>query len=1094
MEKKVNYCAFPRNGMVKLGRIMRLTFFIVLLGLLRVSANVYSQQTRMSLELNNVTLKEAFKEIEDHSNFVFFYNAGQVQLDQKVSLRIENKNIDEILAGLFRDKPITYKVIDRRIVLYPKTEDEFSYDLQQSQPVKGKVTDPAGEPLPGVTIVIKGTSVGTITDSEGSYSLKDVPENGNLLFSFVGMKTQEIPVTGKVVVNVTMQEESVGIEEVVAVGYGISRKRDIVSAMASVKGEIFRSASSSNVKDVLQGKVAGVDVQAARYPGDDREILIRGVRSLNAGNNPLIIVDGVPGTLGSISTNDIESIEVLKDAASSAIYGSMGANGVILVTTKRAKKNVKNEVNFSAYFGLNTPQMIPLQSGEEYAQFRRDGYRYAHGWENPYKDEDVFTPSELEVIKSGNYTDWTDLLYRDAIAQSYYLSVGNSGEKTKLYLSFKYDKEEGYYRTNDAENMNLTLTADHEMAKFWTIGTNIRLRRNNIAGFSTYGSPGVTYMTPLSKPYLDDGSLNYFPNPMNTSGYNPLANYLPGQYSNDKQTNSINITLTSNLKLSGHLTMRTNFGYIFNDYKSGYFYGKNSYQGKGVKSSSGRDYNNSDQYTLNNTLSYENNFGNHNLIIDLVGEIQQYKYDNSSLSGENQPVDYTSYYNLGSNTENITNGSGYSEWALASGLGRIRYNFLNKYMLNVAIRADGSSRLAKGNKWAFFPSGGIGWSLKDENFLLHTDWINSLKLRVSYGTVGNTAISPYQTQANLSQYAYLWGESSADKFYVYRPGKIINADLGWEISRTLNGGVDFSLMDSRFSGYVEVYRTRTDDVLMQRAIPTFTGFSQIWQNIGKTQNTGVEWNFTVTPVRSRDLVVDFTVNASRNWEKILELVSGEDLPNNSWFIGEPLGVHYNYEKIGIWQLGEETEAAKYNAVVGDVKIKDQDGDGSISAAKDRVILGQSRPKWLASVGGNIQYKNWDFSFNINSRWGYLIRPNPYYDLTMDGLRWIPQVDYWTPDNPTNDFPRADQASGYDAYRAANGYQKGDHIKLQDITLGYDFKGLISKRIPVTNMRLFIQVRNAAYLYRAVKWDVIPEAPDYEYTVPKSYNLGLNITF
>lgn len=280
---------------------------------------------------------------------------------------------------------------------------------------------------------------------------------------------------------------------------------------------------------------------------------------------------------------------------------------------------------------------------------------------------------------------------------------------------------------------------------------------------------------------------------------------------------------------------------------------------------------------------------------------------------------------------------------------------------------------------------------------------------------------------------------------------------------------------------------------MKRAIPTFTGFNEIWQNIGKTQNKGFEFNLNYAPVRTKDLNIDFTFNASRNWEKILELISGEDLPNNKWFIGEPLSVLYNYEKLGVWQYGEEEDAAKYNASVGDLKIKDQDGDGTISAVKDRVILGQERPKWIASLGANIQYKNFDFSFNINSRWGYSFNLAPFNDVVLDGQRWLPAVDYWTPDNPTNNYPKADQSNGWDTYRSANGYQKGDHIKLQDVTVGYSFDKLLSKTF-IKKARFYVQLRNVAYLYKATDFGIMPEAPDMNYTIPSSYNFGVNVTF
>lgn len=1053
-----------------------------------------------SLQAQNIsisgsqTTKTAFRQIEKQTKMSVDYDESVLNPNKRINLSVNNRPLNEAMEMILKDSGCSYSIRGNHIVIFAIEAKELVDNRQsdKNKVISGEITDEEGTPIIGANVVEKGTINGVITDMNGQFSLTVSPSS-TLQISYIGFIMQEVQVKDKASFQIMLREDTQTLDEVIVVGYGTARKREIVGAMAGVKGQEFSNASTANIKDVLQGKIAGVDVPSSQIPGDDRGIEIRGVRSLSASSSPLVIIDGVPGSLSDVNSYDIESMEVLKDAASSAIYGSRGANGVILVTTKRGKKDIKREVTFNSYLGINVPNMVSMQSGDQYAQMRRDGYRIAHGWDKPFTDEDVFAASELDMIRSGNYTDWQDLVFRNGFIQSYHLGISNSGEKTQLYLSFKYDNEEGYYRTHEIENMNLTVNADHELAKFWKIGTSIRLRRNNTSGYKVYGND-IFYMTPLSQPYKEDGEMNFYPNPINTSGYNPLANYLPGQFIDDKQRNIVNLNLTSRISFTNELTMSTNFGYTYNAYKAGYFYGKESHNNKGVKTSSGKAYQNYDQYTLNNIISYDKQFGDHQLTVDLVGEIQSYKYDTSKLSGENQPVEYTTYHNLASNSDNIQITSTYEEWSMASGLARARYNYKNKYFINGAIRADGSSRLAKGRKWAYFPSGGIGWSIKDEGFMENMQWISNLKARASYGTVGNTVIRPFQTQAGLLQGSYLWGETAGDKFYTFHPGSMVNLDLGWEISKTFNAGLDYGFLNNKINGYFEFYNTKTSDVLMERAIPNFNGFSKIWQNIGETQNRGIEMNMNINPVRKKDLTIDFTVNVSRNWEKILKLISGEDLPNNKWFIGEPMGVLYNYEKIGIWQLGEEEEAAKYNATPGDIKIKDQNGDGSISAAEDRIILGQTRPKWIASVGGNIQYKGFDFSFNINSRWGYKFAFNPFNDIVLDGQRWMPSVDYWTPDNPTNKYPKADQSNGYDTYRGANGYQKGDHIKLQDITLGYSFDRILSNSLGIRKARLYVQLRNIAYLYRATDFDITPEITEVNYNVPSSYNFGINVTF
>ena len=634
------------------------------------SSFVFAQNQQVRLSGNNLTLKSAFKQIEQQTKLFVDYNTQDVN-DSRVIKKIPaGNNVKDILEQLLEGTNCSVTFSNGHIIISKKAPAS-----SKTKKVTGVVKDEKGEPVIGANVVEKGTTNGIITDIDGNFEL-NVVSSSVLEISYIGYISQEIKVGNDDQFRIRLVEDTQNLDEVVVVGYGMSRKRDIVSAMANVKGKTFSSASTSNVQDILQGKVAGLDIRTSRFPGDNQSINIRGARSLNAGNSPLVIVDGVPGSLSDLNSYDIESLEVLKDAASSAIYGSMGANGVILVTTKRGRKGVKREVNFNSYVGVNVPHMIKMQSGGQYAQFRRDGYRFAHGWDNSFTDEDVFSASELDVIKSEDYTDWQDLMYRNGFIQSYHLGISNSGEKTQLYLSFKYDDEQGYYRTHDVKNLNLTLTADHELASFWKIGSSIRLRRNDNSGYKTIGND-ILYMTPLAKPYKENGEMDFFPNPINTSGYNPLANYLPGQFIDDTQKNIINLNLTSDIKITNWLSMHTNFGFIYNNYEKGYFYGKDSHNNKGVKNSSGKNYNKYDQYTLNHIISYDKSFGDHHLTADLVGEIQSYRYEESALSGENQPVEYTTYHNLGTNSDNIKISSGYKEWSLASGLVRVRYNYKN---------------------------------------------------------------------------------------------------------------------------------------------------------------------------------------------------------------------------------------------------------------------------------------------------------------------------------------------------------------------------------------------------------------------------------
>lgn len=954
--------------------------------------------------------------------------------------------------------------------------------------IMGNVTDMNGDPIIGANVLVKGSTNGTITDFNGNFTLS-VPTKGELEISFIGYITQIISIGKNNNVKVQLAEDTKTLDDVVVIGYGTTKKSDLTASVASVKGDVISASGSTSIADALQGKVPGMDILSSRYEGDDRDILIRGSRSLNASNTPLVIVDGVPASMNEINTSDIASIEVLKDASSAAIYGSRGANGVIIITTKRGQAG-KTTVSYDAFYGINQPHFMNMMKGEKFVQMRRDSYKIANNlWGQNVNDDKIFSNEELEMIQNGEYYDWQDLVFRDGSTQKHSLSIRSGTDKTKFSLSFAYEKEKGYNQNSKAKKFYLTSTIDHKMTSWLDLGAIIRLRKRNSSGFASYGQ-ALFYGTPLSKPYDENGELIMYPNPQESS-VSILADYVDGQYANDTENTNANIVFSANLHPVKHLSLQSNFGYTYNDTKKGFFYGSESFQANGGLNRSGKSGENAYTMTWNNTLTYDNTFKEHHITIDAITEIQNYQTDKMSAEGKNLDVEQLLYHNLETNTESKTIGSGYTNWALASFMGRIRYDYQGKYLANISVRTDGSSRLAKGNQWATFVSGGIAWRISEENFLKDISWFSNLKLRYAYGTVGNQAIDPYSTLAGLGSYGYKFGENGTG-IYTYRPDKLVNKELGWEITHTHNIGIDFGFFHNRLSGSLEVYDTRTKDLLMQRSIPTTTGFSKIWQNIGKTQNKGIEFSLNGILMNKKDLQWDMNFSLSINENKILDLSNGKDDITNKWFIGKPINVIYDYEKAGIWQTNEAEEAARFGCKPGDVKIKNQDDDTSITA-NDKIILGSKDPKYIASLGSTVKWKNLDFSFHLSSRWDYMFYDDAYgWHVILTGTRWVADVNYWTPDNPSNDYPRADAT--WADHRELCGYMKGDYIKMQDMTLGYDFQSFIKKAIPVTKARLYVQLRNAFYLYRAAKEDVIPESPSIELTVPRSINFGVNLTF
>ena len=1058
--------------------------------LLALSVSLSGMAQALQLKLNNVTVKKAMTELKQKSGYSFVYEANDMQTEKKVSVDANTLKdaIDQILKG----QDVKYEVKGKNIVV-SKTANPSKAIVAGSnlQKVQGTVKDNAGMPVIGATIIEKGTSNGTISDMDGNFTL-NAHSGATLEVSYIGFKTQTIKVQQGQPVSISLREDLESLNEVVVIGYGSMKKSDLTSSISTVSSATISQAASNNISEILQGKVAGMDIQPDRYDGENRAMQIRGSRSLNASNSPLVIIDGIPGNMSDVNVHDIESVEVMKDASSAAIYGSQGANGVILITTKRGQSG-STKISYDGYYGVRKAYFADMMEGEDFVQMKRDAYLMSNNlWTKGNKgtvdDNVLFTPDELSVIKSGNYYDWYDLVYRDGSILSNNVTISGGNERTKIKISGGYDFDKGYVKTNETKTLYLTSSIDHRINKWASVGAVVRYKNRRNSGFATYGQ-ALFYGTPVTKPYNDDGTIIEIPN-TNEGAYNILLNYQDGQYVNDTKSTRTNMLGYLDLKFTKDLTMHTNIGGNISDTRTGYFYGSDSYTSYG-KNRSGRTAWHDYHLTANNTISYAPKFDAHALTVDFVQEIQKYEYDNVGASGENEDVEMLSYYNLGTNLENKNISSGYSGWSMASFMGRLRYDCQGKYLFNASIRTDGSSRLAEGHKWGTFISAGAAWRLSSEKFLRDVDWLSNLKVRLSYGEVGNQAISVYQTISSLGSYPVLFGDNG---LYAYRPDHLVNKELGWERTKTTNFGIDFGFFNNRLSGSVEIYKSSTSDLLMRRSLPTTIGFSSIYDNIGSTQNKGIEINLNASILETSKISLNAYGTLSFNKNKITKLATEEDDIANGWFVGQPISVIYNYRKIGIWQIGEEEQAAKYNCVPGDIKIEDLEGTSEGITADDKTFIGQYDPKWMASFGLSFTYDGFDFAINTTGRFGHIIASDFYgYNLITSGNRWCADVDYWTPDNPTNEWPRA---ANDIANRSLCSYLKGDYIKIQDLTLGYDFSKLINKSfgLNVTKARLYCQFRNFAYLYKAAGHNVNPESTSAELTVPKSMNIGVNINF
>ncbi|WP_279135246.1 TonB-dependent receptor [Parabacteroides johnsonii] len=1087
------------SGRKQICRVMKLTAsFLLLCSCFAFAGHANSQNAKVSLNKTKVQLQEILNEIEEQTDYLFISNRD-VNLKQKVSVSAKDESVQEVLSEVLKNTGLTFKVEGVNIILSSSTG--FNIIQQDKKTISGRVVDRNGEPVIGVNVVEKGTTNGTITDMDGKFSF-NVSPNATLMLSYIGYKAQEIAVNNRTQYNVVLDEDTETLDEVVVVGYGTMKKSSLTGSVTKVETEKLEGFPSVNVVDALQGRAAGVYINPSRQPGEDPTIRIRGTRSFNASNSPLLIVDGMPGSWENVSSEDIESMEILKDAAATAVYGSRAANGVILITTKSAKKGGKLSIELNSYVGMNKYDFIEMQSPEKYNAMIRDVMRYqSHGldkeaWEN----SDIDLRRGLEMFNglwADNYYNkgitfnWQDALFNShSVTTGHNISIGQATDKISYKLSYSFQDDNSYYKTMNYKRHILNNNVKINLAKWMDLGLITRLSLRDMGGWP--GSMWENYrrMSPFETPYIDEDPSKGLKDVVGKEKYvNALLNYQDGNFVNDRINKRADIILTANIRPFSWLTFTTNLKLDYKESSNGKYYdSKTSEQNLGYNFASFNKGSDSG-YTWNGILNFDKSFGSHHLMATAVLEAQQSKGESVEASSQDIPAKYMDYHFLSSGIVNQKVSSNYWKSNLLSYMFRLQYEYKDRYLFNVAVRTDGSSKLADGNKWRSFPSAAVAWRVSEEGFLKDSKVVSNLKLRLSYGEIGNQAIDSYQTMTRLKSKTYSW---AGNGFYTWQPDGLANKGLGWEVSKTWNAGVDFGLFDNLLGGTVEFYHTRNEDLLLTRTLPETTGFGSLWQNIGTTQNHGVEATINVYPVRGKDLNWSLTATATRNWNKIVELLDGKDDRGASRFVGQPISVFFNYEKIGIWQLDELEEAKKYKQEPGQIKIKDVDEDGKITD-NDKVIIGQKEPKVIASIQNSLVYKDWDFSFNLVGQFGHIIEAGNYIAEWNADKMIINNVDWWTPLNPTNEWPRVQTAQSQD-YTSTLSKFKGDFIKLQDISIGYNFKRLLAPVCKVEKLRLYFQARNLFYLYRACPGDINPEQPNSVYTLPTSLVVGLNFAF
>ena len=967
----------------------------------------------------------------------------------------------------------------------------YSRSVLAQQQITGKVTEgSSGTPLSGVSVVIDGTKTGTTTNAGGEFQL---PYSGSqkeitLSFTFVGYGPVEKTITDfGVPINIQMNSVATENSDVIVVGYGTMKKSDLTGSVVSIKGDEVTKIAATNVMESLQGKVPGLDITTGSgATNSGPSVLLRGHRSIAGSNGPLYIIDGaINGNIGDLNPNDVESMEVLKDASATAIYGSRGANGVIIVTTKKGKTGAPR-VSANVYAATVRDGGYPhYMTGPEYVDFIRESYRTTGRWNSVEDDPNIFNASQLEAIENGIWTNYRDLLIKNGNEQNYKVSVSGGSEKTKAYFSAGYNRKKGLFKFDQTEKFTARLNIDHTINRIFKAGLNSQITYYKI---SEEHDPlnGGNKISPLGAAYDENGELVLYPN--SGSQINPLVDeVLPNNYANNTNTTRVLATGYLEIKPITDLSLRSNISVGLSNSRQGIFNGRYSIARAGADPRSQYNTSRSTSVLWENILTYDHTWDKHHLTLTGVTSYQSNQSDNGNEQGDGQLIPSQFYYGLGNATTGLVASTGYEESKLVSFTGRANYSFNEKYLLTLTGRSDGSSKLAPGNKWAFFPSVAAGWRISEEPWMKNATAINDLKLRASYGVTGNDPLGAYAIQSLLTNISFAYGEDPAPG-YAFSPA-IGNNELKWELSGTKNIGLDFGLFNNRVSGTIDWYDTRTKDLLLPRLLPSSTGVSSVVQNIGKTRNTGIEISLNTRNIEHENFSWSSAITFTHNKESIEQLATGgvDDIADG-WFIGYPVSVFFDYEKLGIWQTDQADEAAKFGQKPGEIRVKDQDGDGQITTS-DRKVLGTASPKWSGGFSNSLTYKNFDLNIYMFARVGQMINAN-YLRFKTGTPENQALHDYWTPENPTNSAPRPSAAGGLQ-YLSTLQYISGSFLKVRNITLGYTLPQSLLSRLKVSSIRFYASAVNPLTVSHTKDYD--PERGGSEnFPMTKSYILGANI--
>lgn len=1086
-------------------RKMKLTLIFTMLVFLTFG-NGFSQ-VKVSLHFEKATIQQVMKSIEEQTGHVFLYKDGIFDPASKYSVDFTDVPFNEVLNSVCETAGVQYEVrSNRQIILTEKGEEHILTVTQQQKTVTGVVTDPRGEPLPGVTVLVTGTTVGTITDSQGRFTLAVPASAEELQFSFVGMRTQHIALSGRNVLTVVMEEESLGVDEVIVVGYGTQKKSDITGSVTSVPRERLAKLPVTNVMQAVQGAVSGVQVtQTSSIPGESPAVVVRGGGSITASNSPYVIVDGIPitkmdGSVNDINPNDIESIEILKDASAVAIYGMNGANGVILITTKRGKSS-KPTIQYRGYAGVENFAHVPeMVSPEELLARYKEGNRI-NG--SPMYDANVKYQYEVDNYKNGHVTDWIDAVSQTGVQQNHNVSISGGTEGINYYVSGDLLDQKGVVKGYNYKRYSLRTNIDANVTNFLKIGTNTFIVAHNRDG-GRANLLNAEAMSPYGRMYEENGTYTIYPMFGETLWANPL---LPTTSEQERRQYNVNLNGYADLdfgkiwKPLAGLTYKLNAGFSYIPRRA------NSYNGASVNDLLGTAeiwHYETQAYTIENIVRYARDIDKHHFDITGVYAAQQRKYSESYARARDFVNDELGWNRMQAGAS--ANVSSYADkYAALSQMGRLNYSFDSRYLFTFTVRRDGSSVFAEDLKYGIFPSVALGWNIHQENFLKENETINNLKLRLSYGISGNEAVAVYRTFTTMRDVQIALGGVTNIAMVTDRLG---NGDLSWESKKSLNAGVDFGFFNNRINGTLDLYQASNYDLLLSRKLPAASGFGDVIANIGETENKGLELTLNTVNVSTKDFKWHTGVVFSTNKSEIVELYGdGKDDIGSGWFLGQPIGVIRDFVKVGIWQ--EEEIANKEHltldpiAKAGDVKLADLSGAEGVPDGKiddyDRKILGQTAPKWTGGLTNTFTWKNLSLNIFIQTNQGAM-RTNTHIGMASDELERrnsLAEIGYWTPENKSNEWRSLNKNSNPHGYRFPVDI---NYTRIKDVTLSYDVPGALIKKAGISALGVYISGRNLYTFTDWIGWD--PEERDdargtgnwdINYPSVRSIVFGVNLT-